>query len=134
MALKKINAPALEKQDGYLLLTTKSLRACVREKTMKKMNLQTHEQRAAYLLIAPLMILTFVFILYPVVSNFYYSFTDWKGFGLVNWIGFDNFHTMFQDEKFWQSISNTLILLVFIPIGVFLPLCLAALLRDGLKG
>lgn len=101
---------------------------------MRKMNLQTQERRDAYWLIAPLMILTFVFILLPAVSNFYYSFTDWKGFGMVNWIGFDNFSAMFQDEKFWQSIKNTLFLLLFIPGGVFIPLCLAALLRGGLKG
>jgi ABC-type sugar transport system permease subunit len=101
---------------------------------LRKMNLQTQERRDAYWLIAPLMILTFVFILLPAVSNFYYSFTDWKGFGMVNWIGFDNFSAMFQDEKFWQSIKNTLFLLLFIPGGVFIPLCLAALLRGGLKG
>jgi ABC-type sugar transport system permease subunit len=101
---------------------------------LRKTNLQTQEQRDAYWLITPLMILTFVFILFPAISNFYYSFTDWKGFGLVNWIGFDNFYTMFQDDRFWQSIKNTLILLLFIPFGVFIPLCLAALLRGGLKG
>ncbi|MCL6590536.1 MAG: sugar ABC transporter permease [Firmicutes bacterium] len=80
------------------------------------------------------MLLTLVFILFPAVSNFYYSFTSWKGFGLVNWIGFDNFNAMFQDPKFLQSLKNTLYLLLFIPAGVFLPLFLAALLRDGLKG
>lgn len=101
---------------------------------LRKMNLQTQEERDAYWLITPLLILIFIFILFPAVSNFYYSFTDWKGFGLVNWIGFDNFSTMFQDERFWQSIKNTLFLLLFIPGGVFIPLCLAALLRGGLKG
>lgn len=134
MALKKMNAQTQEKRDGYLLLTPKSFNNFKSLKILKKMDVQTQEKRDAYLLIAPLLILTLVFILFPVVSNFYYSFTDWKGFGLVNWIGFDNFNTMFQDEKFWQSIKNTLFLLLFIPIGVFLPLCLAALLRDGLKG
>jgi ABC-type sugar transport system permease subunit len=102
--------------------------------SLKKTNLLTEEKRDAYLLITPLMILSFVFILFPVISNFYYSFTDWKGFGLVNWIGFDNFSAMFQDERFWQSIKNTFFLLLFIPGGVFIPLCLAALLRGGLKG
>lgn len=101
---------------------------------MKKMNLQTHEQRDAYLLISPLLILILVFILYPMGSNFYYAFTNWKGFGQVNWIGFDNFSAMFQDEKFWQSIKNTLFLLLFIPLGTLVPLSLAALLRGGLKG
>lgn len=101
---------------------------------LKKTNLQTQEKWDAYWLITPLMLLISIFILFPAISNFYYSFTNWKGFGLVNWIGFDNFSTMFQDDKFWQSIQNTLLLILFIPGGVFIPLCLAALLRGGLKG
>lgn len=101
---------------------------------LAKTNFQTREKWDAYWLIAPLMVLILTFILFPVVSNFYYSFTNWRGFGLVNWIGFDNFSTMFQDERFWQSVNNTLFLLLFIPGGVFIPLCLAALLRGGLKG
>ncbi|MGE5604583.1 MAG: carbohydrate ABC transporter permease [Bacteroidota bacterium] len=101
---------------------------------VKTMNLQNQEKWDAYLLITPLLILTFAFTLFPVVSNFYYSFTDWKGFGLVNWIGFDNFSNMLRDERFWQSIKNTFYLLLFIPFGVFIPLCLAALLRGGLRG
>ena len=66
--------------------------------------------------------------------QFFHSLTDWRGFGALNWVGFDNFRAMFEDERFWQSIKNTLILLLFIPLGVFIPLCLAALLRGGLKG
>ncbi|NLY91464.1 MAG: sugar ABC transporter permease [Firmicutes bacterium] len=100
----------------------------------KRASLQTQENRDALLLITPLMILTVVFIFFPMGSNFVYSFTDWRGFGALNWIGFDNFWTMFRDERFWQSVKNTLILLLFIPLGVFIPLCLAALLRGGLKG
>jgi ABC-type sugar transport system permease subunit len=128
MALRKINMQTQEELEEYSLLNPRSLKA------LKKVNLQSHERRDAYLLITPLMILTLVFILFPAVSNFYYSFTDWKGFGLVNWIGFDNFKAMLQDAKFLQSMKNTLCLLAFIPAGVFLPLFLAALLRDGLKG
>lgn len=132
--MKKGNVQTQEKRDGYLVLSQKNFNTMKSLNDLKKMNVQTQEKRDAYLLITPLMILILVFILFPVVSNFYYSFTDWKGFGPVNWTGFDNFNTMFQDEKFWQSIKNTLLLLLFIPAGVFLPLCLAALLRDGLKG
>lgn len=126
MALGKMDLQTQELRDKYL----RNFDVV----KVKKTNLQTQEKRDAYWLISPLMILTFIFILFPMISNFYYSFTDWKGFGLVNWIGFDNFYSMFQDERFWQSIKNTLLLLLFIPVGVFIPLCLAALLRDGLKG
>jgi ABC-type sugar transport system permease subunit len=88
----------------------------------------------AYLLIAPLMILLCVFILYPVLSNFYYSFTKWKGMGAAQFIGWTNYRTLWQDERLWISLKNTGILLLYIPLGTFVPLIIAAILRMGLKG
>lgn len=126
--MKKTDAKTQEKLRMDLLKTARSWQP------RKRASLQTQENRDALLLITPLMILTFVFIFFPMVSNFVYSFTNWRGFGALNWVGFENFRTMFDDERFWQSVKNTLILLLFIPLGVFIPLCLAALLRGGLKG
>ena len=87
-----------------------------------------------YLLIAPLLLLLLVFILYPVVANIYLSFFEWKGMGKATFIGLDNYRTMFADETFWISIKNTLVLLLYIPLGVILPILISALLREGLKG
>jgi ABC-type sugar transport system permease subunit len=92
------------------------------------------EARDAYLLIAPLFLLLAVFILYPVLSNFYYSFTKWKGMGAAQFIGWANYQTLFQDERFWVSLKNTAILLLYIPLGTLAPLLIAAILRMGLKG
>ena len=92
------------------------------------------EARDAYLLIAPLVLLLLIFILYPVLSNFYYSFTKWKGMGTAQFIGWTNYHTLFQDERFWLSLKNTTILLLYIPLGTLVPLVLSAILRSGLKG
>ena len=128
MALKIPNSKTQEKMDLNAPVIPNGL------KPRKRKSLQAQESRDAYLLITPLLLLTFVFIFFPMVSNFFYSLTDWRGFGGLNWIGLENFRTMIQDERFWQSIKNTLILLLFIPLGVFIPLCLAALLRGGLKG
>src|SRR4030042_834218 len=94
----------------------------------------TRETIDSYLLIAPLMLLLFVFILYPVLSNLYYGLTKWKGMGAAVFIGLENYATMIRDEKFWISLKNTGILILFVPLGVLLPLVLAAILRMGLKG
>jgi len=80
------------------------------------------------------MLLLLVFILYPVLSNLYYGLTRWKGMGAAVYIGLGNYATMLRDEKFWISLKNTGILILFIPLGVLLPLVLAAILRMGLKG
>ncbi len=92
------------------------------------------EARDAYLLIAPLVLLLLIFILYPVLSNFYYSFTKWKGMGTAQFIGWNNYKTLWQDERFWISLKNTTILLLYIPLGTLVPVLIAAILRMGLKG
>ncbi len=92
------------------------------------------EARDAYLLIAPLVLLLLIFIFYPVLSNFYYSFTKWKGMGTAQFIGWNNYKTLWQDERFWISLKNTAILLLYIPLGTLVPVLIAAILRMGLKG
>ncbi len=87
-----------------------------------------------YLLIAPLLVLLLVFILYPVVANIYLSFFKWKGMGKATFIGLENYRTMLSDETFWVSIKNTMVLLLYIPLGVMLPVLISAVLREGLKG
>ena len=88
----------------------------------------------SYVLIAPLLLLLVVFILYPVIANVYLSFFKWKGMGRATFTGFDNYRTMMKDETFWVSIKNTLVLLLYIPMGVILPILISAFLREGLKG
>ena len=88
----------------------------------------------SFILIAPLLVLLAVFILYPVLANIYLSFFKWKGMGHATFIGVDNYVTMFHDATFWVSIKNTLILLLYIPLGAILPIMVSAILREGLKG
>lgn len=92
------------------------------------------EAKESYLLIMPLMVLLLVFILYPVLANVYLSFFKWKGMGKATFIGLANYQAMVRDETFWVSIRNTLVLLLYIPMGVMLPILISALLREGLKG
>lgn len=88
----------------------------------------------AYVLIVPLLVLLAVFILYPVLANIYVSFFKWKGIDKPVFIGLQNYRTMINDETFWVSIKNTLVLLIYIPLGALLPILLSAILREGLKG
>lgn len=96
--------------------------------------LSAFEMRDGIILVLPLILLLFVFIFYPVVANFYYSFTKWKGIGKPQWIGIANYIRMFGDERFYYSLRNIGILVLYIPLGVFLPLILSAIMRDGIKG
>jgi len=96
--------------------------------------LEFKEAREGWILVIPLLVLMMIFILYPVLTNFYYSFTKWKGIGDPKWIGIANYVKMFQDERFFSSLKNTGILILYIPVGVFLPLLLSAIMRDGIRG
>jgi ABC-type sugar transport system permease subunit len=66
--------------------------------------------------------------------NFFYSFTEWKGFGAFTIVGVNNYIKLLHDEKFWISLKNISILILYIPLGIFLPLFLSAILRDGIPG
>ena len=81
-------------------------------------------------------ILMFVFaILAPICLSIYYGFTDFSGMGSYSFIGLDNYIEMFQDEGFWLSLRNSLLLAAgFILIQHPLAIMTAALLdRMGKK-
>ncbi len=94
----------------------------------------TSEGRDAWILILPLLVLMIVFILIPVMSNFYYSMTKWKGIGTPEFIGLRNYSKLLTDERFFSALKTMGTLILYIPLGVLLPLIIAAILRDGLKG
>lgn len=67
-----------------------------------------HFWTAAFLSL-PLLIYT-VIIIVPLITSFYYSFTDWNGFNPeFNFIGFKNYYKIFRDPLFFNAIKNTVI-------------------------
>jgi len=94
----------------------------------------TNDGIAPYLFLAPLLLLLVAFILYPVAMNLVASFAEWKGYGPMKWIGLANYRTMISDESFWTSLSNTAILVCYIPVSTVITVFVAALLAEGLRG
>ncbi len=88
---------------------------------------------AAYVFISPFFILYSIFGLFGLIFSFYISFHHWDGLVAMKYRGFGNYVELFQDEIFWESIRNTLILLLFdFPLKVGLPLLLAVALNSKL--
>ena len=54
----------------------------------------------------PLAIFTVVLVV-PFVNGFYYTFTDWDGFKVDNFVGFSNYAESFADPKFWATLRFT---------------------------
>jgi ABC-type sugar transport system permease subunit len=83
-------------------------------------------------LIIPYFLLYFAFSLFPVLFTFVISLTDWNGFGEIKFIGISNYvRLFFQDPTFYQSLYNTVFVMVFsIPIQLALGLMVAVVLKD----
>ncbi|RIX59600.1 sugar ABC transporter permease [Paenibacillus nanensis] len=58
---------------------------------------------------APGLLLYALFFIYPTLTGFYYSFTDWDGLSpSYRYIGFDNYAAVSQDIVFHKSLVNNL--------------------------
>ncbi len=89
----------------------------------------------AYLMIAPTMFGLFIFYLWPIIQNFYFSFTEWGSFGQYEWTGLDNYKRLLEDATLLQAFKNTSIYIIFtVPIGIFLSIIVAVLLNQNIKG
>lgn len=79
------------------------------------------------LLAGPLAVFT-IFVIGPLLSSFYYSFTDWNGFSSdYKFVGFDNFAKIATDRLFLQATVNTtfwMIAAIILPTALGLALAL----------
>lgn len=67
--------------------------------------------RACYFMIAPFMLLFITFTVLPVAAAIGLSFTDFNMLQTPNFVGLDNYRTLFlNDDVFIISVKNTLIL------------------------
>ncbi|EHC12982.1 carbohydrate ABC transporter permease [Fischerella thermalis] len=89
---------------------------------------------AAWIFLAPALILLSLFILWPIAYLFYLSFTSgmFTSDG-IHWIGLNNYWRLLSNSDFWQVIFNTIYftLATVIP-SLVIPLGLAILLNQTL--
>ena len=88
-----------------------------------------------FFMLLPALIIFTMFVAYPVVYSLAFSFTKFQGFSAPKWIGAQNYSHVLQDGFFWQSLGNTLIILV-VSVAVLVPaaFALALLLRVQIRG
>ena len=88
-----------------------------------------------YAFIAPWLVALAVFIGYPFLAGFYFSFCDFPPLRTPVFIGLDNYHELATDALFQRSMGVTLLYAaVAIPIGVALAITLAMLLAARIRG
>lgn len=95
------------------------------------------KQLTPYLFLLPALIILGLTVIWPALQAFYLSFTRYE-YDITQapeWIGLANFQRLIADKIFWQTLRNTLVyLLGVVPILVILPLGLAILVNQKLKG
>lgn len=89
-----------------------------------------------YAFIFPIVIGLVVFTAVPFFYSLYLAFTDYNGLKMPNWVGFQNFITMFfEDDKFWLSFKITLkFAVVQVPLKLIFALLVAVLLSKASRG
>src|SRR5579859_8202237 len=61
-----------------------------------------------YLFIAPWLFAFLSFTAIPISASAFLAFTNYNVLSSsLNWIGFDNFSTMYQDQRFWRAVRAT---------------------------
>ena len=94
------------------------------------------EERIFYLFILPWLIGLVVFNGGPIIGMLGLSFTDWRiSLDNLNFIGLQNYETLFGDPIFWVSVGNTLYIVVGrVVFGTAFALLLAILLNQRVPG
>ena len=73
------------------------------------------QNKVAYLMVAPYMILFFLFTVVPVFLSIFMSFTDFNMLEIPSWVGVKNYVSLFfDDDIFLIAIKNTFIFAVIV--------------------
>jgi multiple sugar transport system permease protein len=72
------------------------------------------------LFISPWIVGFGVFMLYPMLASLVYSFSEYTFRQPLQWVGLQNYLSLFQDKYFWIALGNTTYM-----VGIGVPLILA---------
>lgn len=101
-----------------------------------KKTIYIQQKITPYLFLLPALVLLSLTVFWPAIQAFYLSFTTYEDLSQpAQWIGMKNFLRLWKDEVFWKTLENTFLYLVgVVPILVILPLGLAILVNQKLRG
>ncbi len=74
---------------------------------------QNNDTKWAWIMLTPFMIFFVLFVIYPLLKNVYYSFTNYNLGGTADFIGLRNYIELFSDDWFLDALKNTAVYAVF---------------------
>ncbi|MDX6261931.1 MAG: multiple sugar transport system permease protein [Kribbellaceae bacterium] len=91
--------------------------------------------RAGWVLLAPALLHSGIFIVIPVIAAITLSFTDYSFGDSWSWVGFQNYSDLFRDQDFLAALKNTILYAVIvIPFSMAISLAVAMGLNQKIKG
>ena len=74
---------------------------------MNKIRKMTNRDKTYWAIIIPVLILFFTFNTLPMIKGFIYSFTNYRGYGSYEYVGFRNYIDLFSDARVGKSYLFT---------------------------
>jgi multiple sugar transport system permease protein len=125
VAQNQLNVPPTRSASGFLarLVGTKT-------------KFQTQRALWGYAFALPWVIGLVVFWIGPILTSFYFSFTNYEVIGDARWLGLANYERAFtSDDLFWPSLGRTFTFaFAYVPVAIIGALLLAAMLNQKLAG
>lgn len=93
------------------------------------------DNRTAYMMVAPTVILFLMFCIYPIIHVLFVSLFEYDGMTDMKYIGLYNYARVFRDGSWWKTVLNTVEFGLICPlIQIPISLVLAVILNGKLKG
>ncbi|GAB3652392.1 sugar ABC transporter permease [Glycomyces tarimensis] len=93
---------------------------------------RTRRRLAPYVFVLPFVALFLAFSVYPLIFTARLSFTNWRGTGAAEWVGWDNYTYLLSSPGFWNSLGNSAVLwLLIVPVQLVLGVLVAVLLNSA---
>ena len=92
---------------------------------------QVAEHWLDYVFVSPFFITFAIFGLYPLIWAFRLSFSQWRGFGPMRYVGLENYRIMLKDPYLVKALVNTLqFAYILLPTGIFIAIVFAVILNS----
>ncbi len=91
-------------------------------------------QIAGFYFVLPTLIIYGIFLIYPMITAFHYSFFKWNLLSEKKYVGLSNFAKMINDKRFWNSYITTFhFTLISIVLIIIISFFLALILEKSFK-
>ncbi len=97
-------------------------------------NYNQRDTIAAWLMLSPFLIFFLLFVIYPIIMNIWYSFTNYD-LNTARWVGLKNYQRLLKDKAFVAAVKNTAVYALYSVIALTaLGFLTAAALNRKMRG